>query len=60
MYEEFNLYFSDLNHDAQARLLAAVGEKDPKEMNWDMDIFPIAVYCFEKDPDEEELTDILY
>ena len=47
MYVEFNIYFSDLNEDAQRRLLEAIGESDPKEMNWDMDIIPIAVYCTE-------------
>ena len=40
----FNIYFSDLNEKAQKELLEFVGEKDPKDCNWDMDICPIAVY----------------
>ena len=42
--EFFEIYFSDLNEDAQKRLLEAVGETDPKEMNWDIDMCPIALY----------------
>jgi hypothetical protein len=45
-YHEFNIYFSDLNEDAQERLLKAVGAKTASEANWDMDIVPIATYCF--------------
>lgn len=41
---EFEIYFSDLNEDAKARLMEAVGISDPAEMKWDMDIVPIAVY----------------
>jgi len=37
-----NIYFSDLNKDAQQRLLAEAGINDPKEANWDMDIVPLA------------------
>lgn len=40
----FNIYFSDLDEDAQERLLKAVGIDDPKEMNWDMDVVPLAMY----------------
>ena len=46
-YKEFNIYFSDLNEDAQKRLLKMVGTESPKEMNWDIDITPIAVYGIE-------------
>ena len=42
--EYFEIFFSDLNEDAQKRLLEAVGEDDPKEMNWDIDMCPIAMY----------------
>lgn len=49
--EEMEIYFSDLNEDAQNRLLEFVGVKDPKEMNWDMDIMPIASY---PKPEEDE------
>lgn len=43
----FEVFFSDLNEDAQRRLLDAVGAENAKEMNWDMDILPIATYYFE-------------
>ena len=48
----FNIYFSDLNKDAQERLMELVDIEDPKEMNWDVDIFPLAVVV--TDPDNEE------
>ena len=41
---DFEIFFSDLNEDAQKRLLEAVGAKDPAEMNWDLDICPIGLY----------------
>lgn len=44
-----DIYFSDLNEDAQKRLLEAVGAESPEEMNWDMDILPIAQYVFEEE-----------
>ena len=40
----FEIFFNDLNEDAQKRLLEAVGETDPKEMNWDINMCPIAMY----------------
>ncbi len=45
--KEFEIYFSDLNEDAQKRLMEAAGITDPREMNWDMDISPLAVFEFE-------------
>ena len=45
-YHEFYIYFSDLNEDAQKRLLEAVRVESASDMNWDMDIVPIATYCF--------------
>ena len=45
----FEIYFSDLNEDAQKRLLEAVKVSDPAEMNWDIDMAPIAMYDFEED-----------
>jgi len=48
-YVEFNIYFSDLNEDAQKRLMEAVGITDPKDMNWDIDMCPIAVYSTQKE-----------
>ncbi len=41
---DFEIFFSDLNEDAQKRLMAAVGITDPADMNWDGDFFPIAFY----------------
>lgn len=43
----FEIYFSDLNEDAQKRLLKAVGAETATDMNWDIDICPIAMYDFE-------------
>lgn len=45
------IYFGDLIPEKQKELLDAVGVSDPKEMNWDMPIFPIAVVDLEE-PDE--------
>lgn len=42
--DEFPIYFSDLKPATQRELMDAVGIEDPKEMNWDMDILPIAFY----------------
>lgn len=55
--ESFEIYFSDLNEDAQKRLLEAVHAKTAADMNWDMDIIPIAVYEFEELDDETDSTD---
>jgi len=43
----FEIYFSDLNEEAQKRLLEAVGAKTAADMNWDIDMCPIAMYDFE-------------
>lgn len=45
--QTFEIYFSDLNEDAQKRLLEAVGAKSASDMNWDIDMCPIAIYDFE-------------
>jgi len=39
---EFNLYFSDLNEDAQQRLCERL-KTTPADENWDMDILPLAI-----------------
>lgn len=44
----FEIFFSDLNEEAQKRLMEVVGITDPKEMNWDMDILPIATMDVEE------------
>lgn len=46
--KSFEIFFNDLNDDAQTRLLEAVGVSSAKEMNWDMDILPIALYDYEE------------
>lgn len=48
--KSFEIYFSDLNEEAQEALLELVGAADPSEMNWDLDIVPLAIVDFE---DEE-------
>lgn len=48
----FDIYFSDLNGDAQRRLLEAVHAKSASEMNWDIDIIPITTYDFEDNEEE--------
>ena len=42
--DNFFIYFSDLNEDAQKRLMEAVDITDPAEMNWDINMCPIAMY----------------
>ena len=44
----FEIYFNDLNENAQKELMELVGIDSPSEMNWDMDICPIAMYDFEE------------
>ena len=41
------LYFSDLNEKGQKKLLDAAGVEKPSEMNWDMDILPLATFEME-------------
>lgn len=45
----FEIFFNDLNEEAKKRLLEFVGETDPKEMNWDIDLVPLASFDFEED-----------
>lgn len=40
----FSIYFNDLNDDAKERLLKAVGASSASEMNWDIDMCPLAMY----------------
>ena len=49
---EFEIYFSDLNEEAQKRLLKAVNAKSASEMNWDMNIVPLATLMFEEEEAE--------
>lgn len=46
------IYFSDLNEAAQKELLEFVGVEDPKDMNWDVDILPLAYYDVEDTSDQ--------
>lgn len=45
----FEIYFSDLNEDAQKELMELVGIKDPSEMNWDIDMSPICILEIEEE-----------
>ena len=54
----FDIYFSDLNDDAKARLLEFAGVESASDMNWDMDILPIA--CFDLEKDDESAKKIAY
>lgn len=47
MLKSFEIYFSDLNKNAQKNLLELVGAKTPSDMNWDIDMCPIAIYDVE-------------
>jgi hypothetical protein len=38
---DFDVYFSDLNKDAQKRLMKALNIKSPGERNWDRDWLPL-------------------
>lgn len=44
---QFEIYFSDLNEDAQKRLLDACGYESASAGNWDIDILPLAIYDFQ-------------
>lgn len=52
--KEFEIYFSDLNEEAQKELLEAVGAETPADMNWDINLLPIATYQFEIEDEDEE------
>ncbi len=49
MTTTFNIYFDDLTEDAQTRLLKLLHADGPEDMNFDMDLVPLAVYDFEED-----------
>jgi hypothetical protein len=44
--KEFNVYFSDLTPECQARLLERF-DTTPEERNWDMDISPLFILTSE-------------
>ena len=43
------IYFNDLKPEKQKEFLEAVNAESTKEMNWDADIFPLAIVDFEED-----------
>ena len=45
----FEIYFSDLNKDAQTRLLNLLNMENPEEGNYDTDLIPLAIIDFEVD-----------
>lgn len=54
-YKSMEIYFSDLNEDAKKRLLDFVGAETASDMNWDIDMAPIAIYdvaVYDDDNDE--------
>ena len=53
MYKQIDIYFNDLNERGQKKLLEAVNVTDPKDMNWDMDILPIAILGFEVEEENQ-------
>ena len=54
---DFEIFFNDLNEDAQKRLMEAVGIDDPSEMNWDINMCPLAMYPL---PEKEMNTRMEY
>ena len=46
--KSFEIFFSDLNEEAQKELLKFVGADKPEDMNWDLDIIPLAVFDIEE------------
>ena len=51
---EFEIYFSDLKEETQKRLLAELGIGSASEMNWDMDIVPVATVMIEENDYDSE------
>ena len=50
--KEFEIYFYDLNEEAQTSLLKEAGITSEKEANWD--VFPIATVCIEEEESEHD------
>ena len=50
----FKIYFNDLNEDAQKRLLKEAKVDNPKDVNWFLDIYPIAFLMYEDEEEEKE------
>ncbi len=42
------IFYNDLKPEKQAELLNAVHVSDPSEMNWDINMCPIAIVDFEE------------
>lgn len=49
----FEIFFNDLSDDAKSRLMQAVGIDDPREMNWDINMCPLAMYPIPEDGGDE-------
>ena len=43
------IFFNDLKPEKQKEFLETVNVTDPKEMNWDIDMAPLAIVDFEDD-----------
>jgi hypothetical protein len=55
--EQFEIYYSDLNEDAQERFLDYMGFDDPSEGNYDSDILPIAIVDIDREGDDVDLSE---
>ena len=51
--KHFDIFFSDLNENVQNDLLKSIHVKNPKDMNWDMDIVPIVSFNMEVEIDDD-------
>lgn len=49
MLNTVEIFFNDLNERGQKKLLEAAGVNEPKEMNWDIDMCPVAIYQVERE-----------
>ena len=57
--ESFEIYFSDLNDEAQQNLLDYMGVENASDMNWDIDMAPIAIYeslTEARNPENDEIN----
>jgi len=43
------IFFSDLKPEKQKEFMNAVGITKPEEMNWDIDMCPLAIVDFEEE-----------
>ena len=56
--KQFEIYFNDLNEEAQKELLELINCKDSSEMNWDSNLVPLAIIDLEDEDEDEDEDDI--